>query len=77
MCMRIDSSLPPFVEYAPILFQEDTLERFGLEATSLSTEKLAFELLSHIMKVEKFILPSDEDDEGVLAMMDERITQSS
>ena len=77
MCMRIDSSLPPFAEYAPILFQEDTLERFGLEATSLSTEELAFELLSHIMKAEKFILASDEDDEGVLAMMDESITQSS
>ena len=77
MCMRIESSLPPFVEHAPILFQEDTLQRFGLESNSLSTNELAFELLSHIMKAEKFILASDEDDVGVLTMMDERPTQSS
>ena len=75
--MRIESSLPPFVKHAPIVFQEDTLSRFGLEANSLSTKELAFELLSHIMKAKKFILASNEDDEKVLSMMDERPTQSS
>ena len=44
---------------------------------SLSTKELAFELTSHSTKVEKFNLVSDEDDEEVLAMMDERPTQSS
>ena len=52
LCMRIESSLPSFVEHAPILFQEDTLERFGLEANSLSTKELAFELISPIIEVE-------------------------
>ena len=46
-------------------------------ANSLSTKELAFELISHSTKVEKLILASDEDDEGVLVMMDERETQSS
>ena len=77
MCMRIKCSLPPFVEHAPILFQEDTSERFGLEANSPSNKELAFELLSHIMKAEKFILTRDEDDDGVFAMMDDRLTQIS
>ena len=46
-------------------------------ANSLSTKELAFKLTSHSTEVEKFILVSDEVDEGVLAMMDERITQRS
>ena len=77
MCMRIESSLPPFVEHTPILFQEDTLERFGFKGNSLSTKELTFELLSHIMKAEKFILTSNEDAEGILGMMDEKSTKSS
>ena len=56
MYKRIESLRPPFVEHAPILFQENTLERFGLEANSLSTKELDFELLLLIMKAEKFIL---------------------
>ena len=72
VCMKIESSLPPFEEFAPTLPQEDTLEGYGLVANSLSTKELAFELILHITEVEKFILASDEDDEEVLAMMDER-----
>ena len=46
-------------------------------ANSLSTKDLAFEPISHIMEVEEFILAYDEDDEGLLAMMDDRSTLSS
>ena len=42
-------------------------------ANSLSTKELAFELLSHIKKVND----DDKDDDGVLPMMDDRPTQSS
>ena len=43
-------------------------------ANSLSTKELAFELTSHSKEVKKLILASDEDDEGVLEMVDERPT---
>ena len=75
--MRIESLLSPIDEHAPMFLKEDTLEGFEFVANSLSTKKLAFELLSHIMEVEKFILASDKDDEGVLAMMNDRPTQIS
>ena len=68
MCMIIESLLPPIEEHAPTFFQEENLEGFGIVANSLSTKKLAFELIQHIMEVEESILAHDEDDEGVLAM---------
>ena len=58
MCMKIESLLQPIEDMA----------------NSLSTNELTFELTSHSTKVEKLILTGDEDDEGVLAMMDERPT---
>ena len=42
-CMKIESSLPPFEELAPILLQEDTLEGYGLVDKSLSTKKLVLD----------------------------------
>ena len=64
-------SLLPFDELAPTLLQEDTLEGLKFEGNSFSTKELAFELVSPILEVEKFILMSDEVEEEVLAMMDE------
>ena len=75
--MQIESSLPLFEELAPTLLQEDTLEGYKLETNSFSTKELAFELVSPIMEVEEFILTYDENEEGVLAMMDERPTKIS
>ena len=71
MCMRIQTLLSPFEVHTPILLQEDTLKEFELEANSLSTDELAFDLRSPIMEVEEFIHVHNEDEEGVLAMMDE------
>ena len=59
MCTGIESLLLPIEEHAPIFLQEYTLEGFEFMANSLSTKELAFELISHIMEVEKFILMSD------------------
>ena len=40
-------------------------------ANSFPTKELAFELTSPILEVEEVNLMSDEDEEGVLATMDE------
>ena len=69
--MKINNSLSPIEEHTPILLQEDTLEGFGLKTNSFPTKELAFELISPIMEVGEFILVYDEDEERVLAMMDE------
>ena len=73
MYMRIERLLPPIEEHEPMFLQEDTIEGFEFVANSLSTKELAFEILLHIMKVDD----DDKDDDGVLAMMDDRPTQSS
>ena len=70
-CMRIKSSLLPFEEQAPKILQEKTLEGYELNTNSFPTKELDFELTSHNTKVEKLILTSDEDEEEVLAMVDE------
>ena len=54
-----------------MFLQEETLEGFELEANSLSTKELEFELTLHGMEVEEFILTINEDEEGVLTMIDE------
>ena len=64
-------------EHAPMFLQEYILEGLGIRANSLSTKEFAFELISHIIEVEEFILAHDVDNEGVLEMMDDRPTQSS
>ena len=58
-----------------MILKEDTLEGYKFEANSFPTKELAFELLSPILKVEKFILMSDEN-EGVLTTMDEGSNQT-
>ena len=60
-----------------MILQEDTLEGYKFEANSFSTKELEFELTSHNTKVEKLILAIVEDEEGVLAMMDERTKRRS
>ena len=75
--MKIEWLLFPIEEHAPIFLQEDILERFEIGANSLSNKELAFELILHLIELEEFILAHDEDDERILAMMDERLTQSS
>ena len=77
ICMRIKSPLPLFEEHAPMFLQKDILEGFGIMANSLSTKELAFELISHVMEVDEFILTHNENDEGVLAMMDDKTSRSS
>ena len=69
--MRIESSFINFEEQAPKILQEETLEGYKFETNSFPTKELAFELLLPILEVEEVILMSDEDEEGVLAMMDE------
>ena len=75
-CKKLESSFSPIEEIAPKFLQEDTLEGLKYEGNSFPTKELAFELLSPILKVEKFILTSNEDEEGVLAMMDEESKQT-
>ena len=75
--MKIKSSFSPITEHATMFLQEDTLEGFGLKTNSLPTKELAFEITSPNTEVEELILASDDDEEGVLAMMDERPKQSS
>ena len=70
-CMWIESSFLHFEEQAPKILQEDGLEGCKFEANSFPTKELAFELTLPIPEVEKVILTSDEDEEGVLATMDE------
>ena len=69
--MQIESSFLLMKEKAPMFLQEDTLEGFELEANSFPTKELAFELKLHNTEVKKLILTSNEDEEGVLATMDE------
>ena len=71
-CKKLESSSPLIEEQAPKILQEDTLEGYKFEANSFPTKELVFKLTSSIMKVEEVILMSDEDEEGVLATMDER-----
>ena len=66
-CMRIDSSFLPFEEQEPKILQEDTLKGYELKTNSFPTK----ELDTHIPKVEEIIFMSEEDDEGVLATMEE------
>ena len=54
-----------------------TLEGYKCEANSFPTKELAFELPSPIPKVEEVIPMSDEDEDGVLAIMDEGLKQTS
>ena len=70
-CMRIEISLLHFDDQAPKILQEDTLEGNKFEANSFPTKELAFELTLPIPKVEEVILTRDEDENGVLATMDE------
>ena len=76
-CMRIETSLLPFEEQASKILQEETLKGYELKTNSFPTKELDFELTSPILKVEELILTSDEDEERVLAMMDEGPNQSS
>ena len=76
-CMRIENSFLHFEEQAPKILQEDTLEGYELKTNSFPTKELEFELTSHIPEVEKFILTSDENEEGVVATVDEGPKQSS
>ena len=75
--MRKESSLLPFDELAPTILQEDTLEGYKLKTNSFPTKEFDFELTSHNTEVEELILMSDEDEEGVLAMMDEGSKKNS
>ena len=69
-CKKLESSFLLIEEQAPKILQEDTLEGHKFEANSFPTKELAFEILTPILEVEKVILTSDEDEEGVLATMD-------
>ena len=73
-CMKIKSSFPLIKEKEPVILQ---YEGYKFEANSFPTKELAFELLKPIIEVEKFILTSDEDKEGALAMKDKEPNQSS
>ena len=70
-CKKIESSLLLIEEKIPMILQDDTLEVYKFEANSFPTKELAFELTSPIPKVEEVILTSNEDEKGVLAIMDE------
>ena len=76
-CMEIESSLIPFEEFAPTILQEETLEGYKLKSNSFPTKELDFELTSQTMEVEELILTKDEDEEEILALMDEGPKQSS
>ena len=68
---KIESSFSTIKEQAPKILQEETLEGYKLTTNSFPTKELAFELTSQNMEVEKLVLMNDEDEERVLAMMDE------
>ena len=72
-----ESSFPIIKEQAPKILQEETLEGYKLEANSFPTKELAFELTTLVPEVEEVILASNEDEEGVLASMDEGPKQRS
>ena len=75
--MKIESSLSLNKEDAPKILQEKTLEGYKFGANSFPTKELVFELTLPIPKVEEVILTIDEDEEGILATMDEGPNQSS
>ena len=75
--MKLKSLFSPIKELAPKILQEETLEGYEFEANSFPTKELVFELLTPILEVEEAVLTSDEDEEGVLATMDERPKQRS
>ena len=68
---KIESSFPLIEEQAPKILQENTLEGYKFEANSFPTKELAFQLTLTILEVEEVILTSNEDEEEVLAIMDE------
>ena len=70
-CMWIKSSFLHLEEQATKILQEETLEGYKFEANFFPTKELAFELLTLILEVEEVILTIDEDEDGVLAKMDE------
>ena len=65
-CKKIESSFSLMKKQAPMILQEDIVEGYKFEAN-----ELAFELTLHNTEVEKLIFTRNEDEEGVLAMMDE------
>ena len=65
-CKKIESSFSLMKEQAPMILQEDIVEGYKFEA-----KELAFELTLHNTEVEKLIFTRNEDEEGVLAKMDE------
>ena len=73
---KLESSFLLIEEKEPKIIQEDTLEGYKFEANSFPTKVLAFEPTLIIPEVEKFILTSNEDEEGVLATMDEGLKQT-
>ena len=68
---KLESSFPLIEDQAPKILQEDTREGYKFEANSFPTKKFAFEITSPILEVEEVLLTSDEDEEGVLASIDE------
>ena len=68
-CKKLESLFSPIEEPTPKILQEDTIEGYKCEANSFPTKELAFELTLIYSEVERFILTSDEDEEGVLATM--------
>ena len=68
---NLESSFLFIEEKAPKILQEDTLEGYKFEANSFPTKELTFEPTLPILEVEEVILMSNEDEEGVLASMDE------
>ena len=74
---KLESSFPLIKEQAPKILQEETLEGYKLEANSFPTKELEFELTTLISEVEEVILMSDEDEEGVLTIMNEGLKRRS
>ena len=73
---KLESSFPLIEEQSPKILQEDTLEGYKFEANFFPTKELAFEPTLIISEVEKFILTSNEDEEGILVTMDEGSKQA-
>ena len=70
-CKKLESSFLLIEKQAPKILQEGTLEGYKFEVNSFPTKELTFEPTLIIPRVEKFVLTSDEDEEGILATMDE------
>ena len=75
--MKLESSFPLIKKQTPKILQEDTLEGYKFEANSFPTKELTFELTLPISEVEEVILTSDEDEEGVLATMNDGLKRRS